>query len=261
LSDKPGQPGKLTFLIGVALVSLLIVSTYSPVARAVTEVRFLHLSPDSGPVEIWIDGRLIDQNLTFEEDTDYVEVNPGKHRIICKTKNGPEVVVLNSPFPFREEKEYTVSLTGKLERNDLQLVFITDSCPPNRNLAQLKFTNAVPESIPVDLSIKYGPTLYSNLAFRTGGGCQLIPPDSYLFQLTSSRTGEERFERELKLEAGIRYNVFAAASQDGGRTEFITLTKQNIPEEVPKIFGIERSVLQLLGAGLIASLVILVIGR
>lgn len=204
---------------------------------------------------------MVQQGLKFKESTDYVGINPDRHRVISKTKDGPNPVVLNSPFPFRKDMEYTVAVTGNREDEDLQLIYVIDNCRPTESLAQVKFTNAVGNSPRADLSIKYGPTLYTNLAFRTGGGCQLIPPDNYLFRLTETESGDLITEKKVELKAGTRYNYFATRSQPGGNVELLALTKPNAPEEVPKIFGVERSVLQLLGAGLIASLLILVLGR
>lgn len=259
--EYPGQPGRLILFLVVALVLFFVIIAFSPTSRAATGVRFLHLSPDAGPVDIWIDGRLVKQDLEFKGETDYIEINPEQHRIICKTKEDPNSVVLNSLFPFREDKEYTVAVTGNREEDDLQLDFVIDNCPPTQGLAQVKFTNAVHNTPLINLSIKYGPTLYNGLAFRTGGGCRLIPPDSYLFSLTESESGDLIAQKKLELQAETRYNVFATRSQEDGGIEFLSLSKPNAPEEVPKIFGVERSVLQLLGAGLIASLVILVLGR
>lgn len=257
----PGQSGKLTLFLVAALVFFFVIIAFSPTTSAATGVRFLHLAPDAGPVDIWIDGRLVEQGLRFKEDTEYVEVSPEQHRVICKTEDEPTSKVLNSPFPFRKDKEYTVAITGNRQGDDLQLVFVIDNCPPSESLAQVKFTNAVQNSPPADLSVKYGPTLYSGLAFRTGGGCQLIPPDNYIFRLSETESGDLISEKEVELKAGTRYNVFATKTQEGDGPDLISLTKPNAPEEVPKIFGVERSVLQLLGAGLIASLVILVLGR
>jgi len=260
-NKTPGQNGKSYLLIGIALVLFFIISPFSSRALASTNIRFLHLAPGTGPVEIWIDGRLIKQSLNFREHTNYVEISSEQHRVISKTMNGPNTVVLNSPFPFRENKEYTVLVTGGRKRKDLQLLFTVDNCPPNANLAQIKFINSVQDSPPANVSIKYGPTLYSDLAFRMGGGCRLIPSDNYRFQLVETRTGKLIAEQDIDLKAGTRYNIFATETEEGNDVELLYLTKPNVPEEVPKIFGIERSVLQLLGAGLIASLVILVIGR
>lgn len=257
----PGQHGKLLLVTVIALVSFLFLIAFTPNASAAAGVRFLHLAPDAGSFNIWIDGRLIEQDLKFKENTEYVELNPGQHRVICKTNDGPNPQVLNSPFPFREDKEYTVSVTGNREGGDLQLVFVIDNCPPARSLAQVKFTNAVQNSPPADLSIKYGPTLYSDMAFRASGSCQLIPPDNYIFRLSETESGDLIAEKKVELKAGTRHNIFATNSQKGGSTDLISLEKPNAPEEVPKIFGVERSVLQVLGAGLIASLLILALGR
>ncbi len=259
--ELPGQSGKLILFFGIALVVFVLSAIFSLTANAASGVRFLHLAPDAGPVDTWIDGSLVGENLNFEEVTDYVEISSERHRVIYKTKTGPNPIVLNTIFPFRENKEYTVALTGNREDDDLQLIFVSDNCPPTASLAQVKFTNAVQDSPPADLSVKYGPTLYKRLAFRTAGNCQLVPPGNYLFTLSETESGDLITEKEIELKAETRYNIFATRSQENEDIDLLRLTKPNAPEEVPKIFGVERSVLQLLGAGLIASLVILVLGR
>ena len=258
--DNSGSTGKLGLLILLVLTISFLFCSIPRGVTAATEVRFIHLAPGAGPVEIWIDGQLIKQDLEFKANTDYLDIAPDQHRIICKTREGPNTVVLNSLFPFRKDKEYTVAVTGR-ERADLELIYVIDNCSPTENLSQVTFTNAVPNTPPSNLEVKYGPSLYEDLAFRMGGGCKLIPPDGYLFRLVEKDSGELIAEKELNLEAGTRYNVFATGTEDGKGAQFLVLSKPNRPEETPKIFGIDRSVLQLFGAGIIASLVILVIGR
>lgn len=259
--ESPGQFGKLTLFFGVVLVLFFLFTTSSLKANATSDVRFLHLAPDAGPVDTWIDGRLVGENLNFKEATDYVETSSERHRVIYKTITGQNAIILNTIFPFRDDREYTVALTGNRENDDLQLIFVSDNCPPSASLAQVKFTNAAQDSPPANLSIKYGPTLYERMAFRTAGNCQLIPPGNYLFELSETESGDLITEKEIKLKAETRYNIFATKNQENENVDLLRLTKLNAPEEVPKIFGVERSVLQLLGAGLIASLVILVLGR
>lgn len=227
---------------------------------AETRVRILHLAPEAGKIEVWVEGQLIDEDLEFQENTGYLELTPGETRIVCKTTAGEDSVILNSLFPFRAEKDYTITLTG-YQKSDLQLMTSIDSCPPSERLAQLKFTYGVPGSPPTDLSIKYGPTLYENMSFRTSGGCRPIPPGDYILEFTKSRTGQPLAEREVTLEEGKRYNLFATGRSQGADLELINFEKANKPEREPRIFGVERSVLQLLGAGLIASVLILVLGQ
>ena len=243
----------------VIFVSLALLPTRTALAQ--TRVRFLHLAPDAGSLEIWIDGTRISESLGYTEPTEYQEITPEIHRVICKTKDEEDPVILNSPFPFRKDNDYTVTVTGKFGAEDLQLDFQIDSCPPSRNLAQLRFTNAVQEQPPADLSIRFGPTLYSDLAFRTDGNCKLLPPDKYPLRLTDLETGDLIGQKQVNFEAGMRYNVFATKKNPESETNFLNLKQHNAPKEVPKVFGIERSVIQLFGAGLIASLLILALGR
>lgn len=258
---KPGQFSYEKLPFSIALVFILLTCLcLSGATAAETRVRILHLAPEAGKIEVWVEGELIDEDLEFREDTGYLELSPGETRIVCKTTSDQGSVILNSLFPFRKEKDYTITLSG-YQASDLQLMTSIDSCPPSERLAQLKFTYAVSGSPPTDLSIKYGPTLYENLSFRTSGGCRTIPPGNYILKFTESRTGQTLAERDVTLEEGKRYNFFATGRSQGEDLELINFEEANKPEREPRILGVERSVLQLLGAGLIASVLILVLGQ
>lgn len=258
------KPGRIRFrktLYLLALVALLFyVSAGLQAATGGTRVRIIHLATAPNAVEVWVEGRLIDQNLEFGQSTGYIDLAPGKRRIICKTAKGGDSIVLNSLFPFRKKKDYTFVLTGG-KRSELQLIPTLDSCPPSKNLAQIKFTDVVTNLPPIDVSIEYGPTLYTKLTFRTGGGCRLIPPNKYVLGFTESRTGKLVAKKEINLKGGYRYNFFAARKENQKGINLFEFKMENRPKQEPKIFGVERSVLQLLGAGLIASVLILVLGQ
>ena len=258
----PGQLTRRKVFSTIALVSLFLLGTFfcTFAAAGQSRVRFLHLASGAGQLEIWVDGRLITGDLDFKQKTDYVDLSSEQHRIICKTKEA-NPVVLNSLYPFRQEMDYTITVTSRGGDSDLQLNYRIDSCRPSKNLAQVKFTNAVFDSPPTNLSIKYGPTLYREMAFRTSGGCRLLPPGNYLLRLSETATGELIHEEKMEFSAGKRYNIFATKANPESGGQFLAFEQVNTPEETPKIFGVERSVLQLFGAGLIASLVILVLGR
>lgn len=255
---RPVYNKRVWLLILVALVSSFLLLPAH--AAGATRVRVLHLAPEAGKVEVWVEGRLINESLGFLEDTGYIELSPGENRIVCKTTGEDDPVILNSQYPLREDKDYTISLTGR-ESDKLQLTTSIDSCPPQERLAQLNFTDGVPGSPAIDLSIRYGPVLYKGLSFRTSGGCQFIPPDEYVLKFTESRTGRTLAEREITLKEGTRYNLFATGDFQGDDFRLVTFEEENKPEREPQVFGVDRSVLQLLGAGLIASVLILVLGR
>lgn len=260
MEKNRGQLVKNWHLSAIVLVLFSILTT-APLqgAGAEPKVRFLHLAPGTGPVEVWLDGQLVEGDFRYGGSTGYLQLTSGNHRVICKRKGTLNPKVINQLLPLREEKEYTLALTSRGGEDDQQLEYLIDNCPPSRALAQLKFMNAVPNYPPITLSIKYGPTLYQYLAFRTNGGCKLIPPGDYMLRVTETNTGSLITEKEITFESGTRYNMFANQPEEDGEVEFLILEKTNVPEETPKVFGVEESVLQLFGAGVLASLIILLI--
>jgi len=231
------------------------------VVCADTSIRVANLIPRGESLEVWLDGGLVSNDLEYKEVTSYISLPAGDHRIIAKRKGIDNPKVLNSKFPLRESKEYTVVLVNDDSGPGLQCSFVIDTCPPSNLLAQVRFTDVVNRSPPIDLSVKYGPILYSNFSFLTTGSCVSIPPGTYTVQLKNTSSGEKLFGKEINFEKGYRYDLLAIGDLSTGSPELISLKRMNKKEEVPKVFGIERSILQLFGAGIIASLLILVLGQ
>ncbi len=252
--------GQVEGIIQIFGCFVLICYLVSLPAYGLSSIRVLNLLPDRS-LEVWIDGRLVDSELDYLESSSYLSKSPGDHRVVAKPRNVDNPEVVNSKYPLRDEKEYTVIFTREEQDRGLESLFLIDNCPLSGNMAQIKFTDALIGSPPLDVSIKYGPTLYKNFSYLTNGGCVSVPPNEYTLVFTDSSSGERIFSKKLTLEGGYRYNLFLGGNLSEGTTLLHTLQSENKPEEAPKVFGIERSVLQLFGAGLIASLVILLLAQ
>jgi len=244
-----------------ALVCFLLFIFPANTAHGASAVRILHLAPDVGGMEVWIDGRRVATELGYTQTISYKELSPGYHRIIAKTRGDENSVVLNSRYPFRDEKEYTGLITTGGGKEDLELSISIDNCPASANIARVRFTDALANSPPVDLSVRYGPTLFSNFTFRTSSSCIPVPGGRYTLVVTKTGTPEVVFSTEMTFDPGYRYDLFLFGDLNDGEIELLSLKRTNLPDEVPKIFGVERSVVQLLGAGIIASLLILLLGQ
>lgn len=220
----------------------------------------INLAPGE-TIEVWVDGRLVDGELEYLEFSDYLDNPPGNHRVVAKQRGVLDPDVLNTLYPLREDLEYTVAFSDTKLNSGLELSFLIDNCPLSEHLAQVRFTDLLLNSPPMDVSIQYGPTLYENFSYMTSSNCVSVPPDDYTLIFSRSGTGGALFTKEVTFEEGYRYNLFLAGDLAKESTKLKSLTQVNKPEEVPKIFGVERSVLQLLGAGIIASLVILLVAQ
>lgn len=225
-----------------------------------SSIRVLNLVPDSS-LEVWIDGRIVDDELNYLESSEYLSKQPGDHRVVAKPTGVDDPQVLNARYPLRDEMEYTVMVTRGESGQGLDCSFLIDDCPLSESLAQIKFTDSLIGSPPLDVSIKYGPKLYENFSYLTSGSCVSVPPAQYTLVFTKTSTGEKVFTEEVSLEGGYRYNLFLTGNLSQGSTQLHSLKAENKPEEEPKVFGVERSVLQLFGAGIITSLLILILAQ
>lgn len=260
--NRPGQLISTRLFFSVALTCYLLVLVLpSLMACADTSIRVANMIPKDYSLEVWLDGGLISNNLEYKEITSYISLPPGDHRIIAKRKGVENPKVINAKYPLREDKEYTAVLVNDDSGSGLGCSFVIDTCPPSNQLAQVRFTDVVNHSPPLDLSVKYGPILYSNFSFLTTGSCVSLPAGTYTLQLKGTSSGERLLGKEIEFERGYRYHLLATGDLSSGPPGLISLKRINKEEEEPKVFGIERSILQLFGAGIIASLLILVLGQ
>lgn len=77
-----------------------------------SKVRIIHGSPDAPAVDIWVDGKVAVEHLEFPNDTGYVELPAGRHKVAV-SKAGTENIVLGPmDAELAERENYTVIALG-----------------------------------------------------------------------------------------------------------------------------------------------------
>ena len=130
------------------------------------ELKVAHLSPDAGPVDVWLDGAVVLTSRSFETISGYLAIEAGDRRVQVTPAGQTTPLVIDAVLPIAAGTATTVAATGLLAAMDVQAIVL----PDDRNAGsqvQVRFVHASPDAPPVDVALTGGPVLIGNTAFRS----------------------------------------------------------------------------------------------
>jgi hypothetical protein len=199
-------------LAAVALIFALTTTAFADGHKA--RVRAVHASPDAPAVDILVNDGVAFANAPFKGITDYATLDSGTYNIKVVPTGATEPVVIQADLELAGN-DYTIVALGKLE-NIEPLVLIDNNSAPAAGKAHVRFVHASPDAPAVDIAVKGGPVLFSNIAFKEIG--DYLPVDAGTYDLEVRLAGTETVALEvpgLALQAGTVYTVFAMGLAGG----------------------------------------------
>jgi hypothetical protein len=201
-------------LVGALLALALMPAVFAQSGGA--KVRVVHASPDAPAVDVYLDGNKVLTNVPFFTASDYLDVPAGAHDIkVTPTGDANTAVIDAKGVTVEAGKMYTVAAVGKLA--DIKPQIYSDNlAAPAAGKAHVRVVHASPDAPAVDVKVKGGPTLISNLAFPNDSGYNPVDAGSYDLQVTPA--GGDQVVLDLpgtNLEAGKIYDIFAVGLLNG----------------------------------------------
>jgi hypothetical protein len=201
-----------TTLATVVLVFGLVTTAIADGHKA--RVRAVHASPDAPAVDILVNDGVAFANAPFKGITDYAQVDSGTYNIKVVPTGATTPVVIEADLELKGN-DYTIVALGKLA--DIEpLVLIDNNSAPAAGKAHVRFVHASPDAPAVDIAVKGGPVLFSNVAFKGVG--DYLPVDAGTYDLQVKVAGSETVALDvpgLALQAGTVYTVFAMGLAGG----------------------------------------------
>jgi len=179
-------------------------------------VRVAHLSPDAPNVDVWIDGSKKLTNVPFKAVSGYLELTEGAHQVAVTPTGATTPKVIDASVTVEGGKAYTVAATGVLASIQ-PLVLVDDLVPPPSGQAKVRFVHTAPDAPAVDVAVRGGAVLFSNVSFRGFDGYDALPNGTYDLDVRVAGTATVALPvDDVTLTAGYNYTVFAVGLLGNG---------------------------------------------
>ncbi|PAE24559.1 MULTISPECIES: DUF4397 domain-containing protein [Bacillaceae] len=128
-----------------------------------TKVRIFHGSPDSGPIDIYINGTRILKDFSYKDVSSYATLPAGSHQIDIYPAGSMVSALVSRPNITEAGKVYTIAAAG-IEAN-IKLALLEDQpeVPPGET--KVRFVHLSHDAPAVDIAVKNRDVVFPNIAF------------------------------------------------------------------------------------------------
>jgi hypothetical protein len=213
----------------IAIAALASVAVLTPTSDAqntgasggTAMVRVAHLSPDTGGVDVYIDGERALQNVGYNTVSDYSGVPAGEHELELRPAGadaGSEAVLAASAT-FVAENAYTVAGIG-LNENLRGQIFEDDLSAPAAGAAKVRVLNAAVDVEPIDVILTPSVDIPGQIAFAAATPYENVAPGMYDVSVADGNQDEVLDVPDVNVGAGIIY-TFAVIGGADKPTQFV----------------------------------------
>ena len=199
---------KRIFAVLSALVLTLAIALPAMAANE-ARVRVVHASPDAPAVDVLVNGAKAFTNAPFKGITAYAPLAAGSYKVQVVPTGATTPVVIDATLALEANTDYTVVAMGKLA-NIGPIVLKDNNAAPAAGKAHVRIVHASPDAPAVDIAVKGGPVLFSNLAFKAATAYAPVDAGTYDLEVRAAGTTTVALPLAgIKLEAGKIYTFFA----------------------------------------------------
>jgi len=243
---------KRLFLLSVVLVMTFGFATSALAADGKAMVRVVHASPDAPAVDVWVNGAVAFSNAPFKGITGYAALDPASYKVQVTPTGASTPVVIDATLDLAADTDYTVVAVGQLAAIE-PLVLVDNNSTPAAGKAHVRFVHASPDAPAVDIAVKGGPVLFSNVAFKGVG--DYLPVDAGTYDLEVRLAGTTTVALAvpgLALADQTVYTVFAMGLAGDGSLTAVPSVDAKAPATLPATGGspMNLGMMALLAGGL-----------
>ncbi|KGX91985.1 peptidase [Pontibacillus halophilus JSM 076056 = DSM 19796] len=178
-----------------------------------SKVRVFHASPNAPAVDVYINGQMVLRNVSFGQISDYVDLPAGDYRIEVKP-TGQISAVITESVRVPGGGAFTVAAVGNVE--DISLLTIPDDVNGEQGKAKVRFTHLSPDAPRVDIAVKGGDVLFSNVGFKESTDYITLPPTKVDLEVRPAGSKQVVLTvPDVRLKAGEVYNAVAIGYLNG----------------------------------------------
>ncbi len=188
---------RLRVLVGAVLAAALVLAFAVPASASgggTAKVRAFHNSPDTPPVDIYVNGAKTLSNVAYGTLSDYLRVPRGTYNVQVKvapsTTSDPAALEADVRLGARPTTIAAIgSLTG--DGGPLQLKVLRDRDTYSRYLTRLRVAHTSPDAPAVDVQAKLAGRwvrVVRGLEFGETSGYLLLPAWTYRLRIVAAGT-------------------------------------------------------------------------
>ncbi len=200
---------KFYSIMVLATAVALLATTAVTFAADNARVRVVHASPDAPAVDVLVNEQPAFTNLAFKAVAPYAALPAGSYGVAVVPTGKTEPKVITATLPLDAGKDYTVIALNTLA-NIEPLVLTDNNSAPADGKAHVRFVHASPDAPAVDVAVKGGPVIFSNVAFKGVGDYTPVDAGTYDLEVRLAGTNTVALEvPNVTLSNGSVYTVFA----------------------------------------------------
>lgn len=213
---------RTVLMLGVLLVLLAMLPLGATAQEAPARIRVMHASPDAPPVDVFVDGTPILQNVPFFALSGALSAPAGSYRVqVAPTGAGPGAAVIDGVVTVSAGKAYTIAAVNSVANIEPLLLEDNIGVPP-AGQARVRVFHAAPDAPAVDVKLAGTSTaVVGNLPFKAAAYLD-VDAGTYSFDITPTGSNQVVFTTPpMRFERGWTYSLIA--------TGFLTPATEDTP--------------------------------
>lgn len=206
---------KFKSLIAVLMLSFTFVACSDDDNPVVPEVmnetaalKVVHASPDAPGVDLLLDNEVVGTNLTFPNNTGYLEIPAGTRNVKVNV-TGTSTTAIGADLGFVAGMNYSVFAVNQVAEIE-PLVLMDNLATPATGMAHVRFLHLSPNAPAVDITLTDGTVVFGNKSFKEYTEFSPLGAASYDLEVRLAGTDTVVLSLgSITLEAGKIYTVFA----------------------------------------------------
>ena len=222
-AHRSGPPRVRALTLVTAFLALLLLPVTATTVAAAPElpadsgwVRFGHFAPSAGGVDVFVDGTLLANDITFRTVSDYVPVASGPHEFEIRA-TGEElsdpVLSVQAGVPVNG----SVTIGAVTTRDGIASQIYTDELvQPAPDTSLVRFIHAAPDVQAVDVAVVGGPALATDVPYPTATGYSDIAPGTYDVEVRAAGTDDVVLRvTGWTIDPGVQSSIVIVRGLDG----------------------------------------------
>ncbi|MFJ7745875.1 DUF4397 domain-containing protein [Peribacillus sp. NPDC097295] len=187
------------------------------------KVRVFHAAPKAPAVDVYVNEMRILQNFAYKNKSDYLSLPPGKYQVDIYPTGQTTSTLLSRKLDVESEKMYTVVAAGSNEM--LKLLTFEDNPYVPQGESKIRFVHLSFDTPPVDIAVKDGDVVFSNLSYRKASEYLNLYPMHVDFEVRLAGSKEAALSLPTDIQADTPLSIYIVGSSQGEPgLEVITLS-------------------------------------